>query len=129
MENIIYEAGYLATYILNELQIQNRAYPIYFHIDLEDNKKTKEFNSGSLKDDILEAINILDANTKNTKSNLIIIPAEVTNNQSDRENAIVAIVFDNIYKKSITISIPFRVKNNKLYVRCYEILDNNNIKR
>jgi len=56
MENIIYEAGYLTTYALNELNIVKTINPIYFHIDSNKKRSTKEIRGNSLSETIPKAI-------------------------------------------------------------------------
>jgi hypothetical protein len=129
MENIIYEAGYLMTYALSELDAQKEVNPIYFHIDLEYQRKTKEIRGNSLSETIPKAIKKLQKNAKKTLSNLIIIPAELENSFGKRESAIVAMIFDNINEKSLTITIPYSFEDDKLTIKEYEVIDSDNLDR
>jgi hypothetical protein len=128
MENIVYEAGYLITYALCELDTQKEVNPIYFHIDLEYNRKTKEIRGNSLSDTIPKAIKKLQKNAKKTICNMIIFPAELENQSNKRETALVSMIFDNINEKSLTIIVPYSL-NGHIITREYEVIDSDNIHR
>jgi hypothetical protein len=128
MENIIYEAGYLITYALSELDIQKEINPIYFHIDLEYKRKTKEIKGIDLSESIPKAIKKLEKNLKKTLSNLVIFPAEVESELGVKEPAVVAIIYDNSNNKKVTISIPYNLGKDKISIKEYEIIDVENIK-
>jgi len=127
MENIIYEAGYLITYTLTELDTEKKVNPIYFHIDLDYKRKTKEIRGNSLSDTIPKAIKKLQKNAKKTLCNLIIIPAEIDSDNGDRESALVAMIFDNINEKSLTITVPYKFSDDKLKIKEYEVIDSDNM--
>jgi len=129
MENIIYEAGYLITYALSELDVEKEVNPIYFHIDLDYKRKTKEIRGNSLSETIPKAIKKLQKHAKNTISNLIIIPAELEDHDGKRYSALVAMVFDNINEKSLTITVPYRFKDSKIEVDEYRVIDSDNLER
>jgi len=129
MENIIYEAGYLMTYALSELDSQKEVNPIYFHIDLDYERKTKEIRGNSLSETIPKAIKKLQKNVKKTLSNLIIIPAELENSYGERESSLIGMIFDNLNEKSLTISIPYNFENDKLFIKEYEVIDSDNLDR
>jgi len=129
MENIIYEAGYLITYALSELDVEKEVSPIYFHIDLDYKRKTKEIRGNSLSETIPKAIKKLQKNAKDTLSNLIIIPAELEDSNKQRYSALVAMVFDNINEKSLTITVPYHFEDGKIEVDEYRVIDSDNLER
>ena len=129
MKNIIYETGYLISYALNELDAQKEVNPIYFHIDLEYKRKTKEIRGNSLSESIPKAIKKLQKNAKKTLSNLIIIPAELENRFAERESALVAMIFDNLNEKSLTITVPYNFESDRLTIQEYEVIDSDNLEQ
>jgi hypothetical protein len=127
MENIIYEAGYLITYALSELDVEKEVNPIYFHIDLDCKRKTQEIRGNSLSETIPKAIKKLQKNAKKTLSNLIIIPAELEDSDRQRYSALVAMIFDNLNEKNLTVIVPYNFKNDKLEVDAYQVIDSDNL--
>jgi len=127
MENIIYEAGYLMTYALSELNTQKEVNPIYFQIDSNYQRKTKEIRGLSLNDSIPKAVKKLEKNRSKTLFNLIIFPADIDTTNGERESTLIAMIYDNKNSKNLTISIPYSLQNQKIEIREYEIIDALNI--
>ena len=123
MNKIVYEAGFLLTYALDKLDKFKFVNPIYGTILTDGSKELKEIKEISLELSIPRAISLIEENTNNANSSVIIYPAELEDSNSDRYSVLIIQIEKHNSLEFMTIAQPYSFKDGSIELTNYELLD------
>ncbi len=129
MKKLLYETGYLMTYMLYELDQTHQVNPMLYRVDFNDKAITKEIRGNSLEDSIPKAIKALEMCEEDSKEAFLIFPADIKESEDTRYSSLVAIVVDYDYERSLTISQPYKFINGKLYLGSYDVMESTHLSK
>lgn len=122
MEKIVSVAGFMLTSAIDKLSLNKCLTPMFigYKKDLKEIKKT--IKGLSLEESIPKAISIFENNTEDVECGAIIFPAEIDAG-GKRESIIMVMVQKYKCSEYITISLPYSIKDGKIEVKEYELID------
>lgn len=123
MKKIVYEAGFLLTYALDKLDKLKFVNPIYGAIKPDNSKILKEIKEISLELSIPKAISLMENNTENAESSVVIYPAELEDSNSNRYNVLIIHIEKHNSLNFMTIAQPYNFKDGAIELTNYELLD------
>ena len=126
MRDLIYEAGYLITYLFCELDKIKRVDPILCKFDFHNHKTTKEFR-GPLEESIPKLLDAYEESERDSAKVIAIFPAEIKDENKEKYNALVLIAKDFLTEQRLVLIFPYEFHKEKLYISTYEVIESINI--
>jgi len=123
MEEIIYDAGFLLTMALDNLDKNKFTHPIYGAIKEDGAKIFKEIKEVSLELSIPKAVSMFEKNQQNAKQGVLIYPAELEDEDKKRVQVIIVYIQNYTNNEYMILSQPYSFKNGKISPTNYELLD------
>jgi hypothetical protein len=125
MKELIYEAGYLITYLLCELDKIKEIDPILCKFDFKNNKTTKEFR-GIIDDSIPKILEAYEDSEKDSAKAIAIFPAEIVED-GKRFSSLILMAKNFITEQKLVVFFPYEFNNDKVYVSSYEVIESINL--
>jgi len=122
MEKIVSVAGFMLTSAIDKLGNNKTLTPMYIGYKKNYEEIRKHMNGISLEQSIPKVVNMFDENTEDVICAAILFPAEF-DNDGERESVIMVMAQDYNKKEYLTISLPYILKNGRIKVSEFELID------
>ena len=123
MEEIVYDAGFLLTMVLDNLDRNKFIHPSYGVIKQDGSKDYKEIKEISLEISIPKVVSMFEKNVYDAKQGVMLYPAEIEDEQGKRVQVVIVSIQDYTSNDYMLISQPYSFENGKIVTTNYELLD------